>query len=37
VTTPIGVAGVRGKHPEVIAVAAAAQILERVNILDSSS
>jgi xanthine dehydrogenase accessory factor len=37
VTTPIGVAGVRGKHPEVIAIAAAAQILERVKILDSSS
>jgi xanthine dehydrogenase accessory factor len=37
VTTPIGLSGVRGKHPEVIAVAAAAQLLERVKILDSSS
>ena len=37
VTTPIGVAGVRGKHPEVIAVAVAAQILEWVKIPDSGS
>jgi xanthine dehydrogenase accessory factor len=37
VTTPIGVAGVHGKHPEVIAVAAAAQVLERVSVPDSAS
>jgi xanthine dehydrogenase accessory factor len=37
VTTPIGVAGVRGKHPEVIAVAAAAQILERVSLPESGA
>jgi xanthine dehydrogenase accessory factor len=37
VTTPIGVAGVRGKHPEVIAVATAAQILERVHLPESGS
>ena len=37
VTTPIGVSGVRGKHPEVIAVAAAAQILSRVGIPESGS
>jgi xanthine dehydrogenase accessory factor len=37
VTTPIGVTGVRGKHPEVIAVAVAAQILERVSIPELGS
>lgn len=34
VTTPIGVPGVRGKTPEVIAIAVAAQLLERMELLE---
>jgi len=34
VTTPIGVPGVRGKTPEVIAIAVAAQLLEKLELLE---
>ncbi len=34
VTTPIGVPGVRGKTPEVIAIAVAAQLLEKMELLE---
>jgi xanthine dehydrogenase accessory factor len=37
VTTPIGVAGIRGKQPEVIAIAVAAQLLTMLEFVESSS
>ncbi len=37
VTTPIGVPGIRGKQPEVIAIAVAAQLLTMLEFVESSS
>ncbi len=37
VTTPIGVAGIRGKQPEVIAIAVAAQLLTMLEFVESLS
>ena len=37
VTTPIGVLGIRGKQPEVIAIAVAAQLLTMLEFAESSS